>query len=180
MQIQDNNSKYGLVSKLLHWIIFILFTTQYFLVYRRDFIPKGLPLRLEYILLHKSIGITLLFIGILFIIWRKIINNNKISCLSSLKFHEKILAKITHFCLYLAIFFMPLTGTLMSLFGKKDLFWFGIKIPKIFGIHKYWASFCYVLHVNLQYMILFLVGLHVIGALKHLIIDRDQTLKRML
>jgi polyisoprenoid-binding protein YceI len=76
---------------------------------------------------------------------------------------------------------MPLTGWIgssakgyaVSVFG-----WF--TLPNLVGQNKELAHLCYLIHDTVAWGVIALIVLHVAGALKHAIIDRDGTLRRML
>lgn len=178
MQLKNTHNNYGFVTKKLHLIIAVLFITQFALVYWRENIPNINPLNLQLILLHKSIGFTLLFIGLFFIMWRFL--NPKPKFPKDMARWEVILATATHHSLYLVILLMPLTGTAMSFLGGKGLKWFGFPIPNLIGENKELAGLLYQSHVWLSYIIIALVILHITGALKHHFIDKNNVLTRMM
>ena len=67
MALANTKKEFGTLTKLLHWTIFALFVVQYFLVYRREYFPKNSPEKIQYILLHKSFGLCVLFLAVLMI-----------------------------------------------------------------------------------------------------------------
>ena len=69
MSLTNTPSKFGSITKYFHWLTLIGFIGQFYLVYRREYFPKGSQIKLDYILWHKAIGITMLALGILFILW---------------------------------------------------------------------------------------------------------------
>lgn len=178
MTLKNTSNSYGSLTKLLHLFTALFFVVQFILVYWRENVPKSEPLNLQLILLHKSIGFTLLFTGIFFIIWRFL--NTKPKYPESMARWETILATATHHSLYLVILLMPLTGTLMSFLGGRGLTWFGYDIPNFFTVNEAAAGFIYNNHVLLSYVVIGLVVLHVTGALKHYFIDNDGVLERMM
>lgn len=177
MQYKNTSSNYGIVTKVCHLLIALLFVVQFILVYWRDYVPQINPLNLQLILLHKSIGFTLLFIGLFFIVWRFL--NTKPKFPSDMARWEVILATATHHTLYLTILLMPLSGTLMSFLGGRGLKWFGVNIPSIFPVNKELAGLIYKGHELMSYVIIALVVLHIGGALKHHYLDKNEVLTRM-
>lgn len=178
MKLKNTSSSYGFITKKLHLIIALSFLIQFALVYIRDYVPKINPLNLQLILLHKSIGFTLLFIGVFFIIWRLL--NLKPKFPNEMARWEVILATATHHSLYLVILLMPLSGVLMSFLGGRGLKWFGLTIPNLIGENEILAGLFYQSHVWISYVVIALVLLHVTGALKHHYIDKNNILKRMM
>lgn len=177
MQIRNTKNNYGIITKILHLMISVFFIIQFILVYLREYITDTNPLNLQLILLHKSIGFSLLFIGLLFIIWRFL--NIKPIFPKSMARWEIILATATHHTLYLTILLMPLTGTLMSLLGGKPIKWFGFTVPLEFETNKPIADFLYNSHVLISYLLIGLITLHIVGALKHYFIDKNKILQRI-
>lgn len=178
MQFKNTSESYGFITKKTHLLIFILFLVQFILVYWREFVPNINPLNLQLILLHKSIGFTLLFIGLFFIIWRFL--NIKPKYPNEMARWETILATATHHSLYLMILLMPLSGTLMSFLGGRGLKWFGLEVPNFLPLNKDLAGLIYQAHHYMSYLVIALVTLHVVGALKHHVIDKNNILERMM
>lgn len=178
MQLRNTQTKYGIITKCLHWVVLLLVANQYFLMYRKDYFPKNDPQILQYILLHKSFGITLFVLGLLFVIWRFM--NKKPSYPSLMHRWEKVLAKTVQTLLYLIIIIMPLSGLIMSQASGKPTAWFGHIMPTIFPTNKLLASIAYTTHIYLSNIALGIVILHVLGALKHLLTPNDNVMRRMM
>ena len=175
--LKNTNEKYGIITKILHIAFILLFILQYYLVYRREYLPENSPESIQYILLHKSIGFTLLFLGLFAVIWAIINKHPKLP--KNLPGWEKVSAGISKILLYCAIFLMPLSGTLMSFLGGRKLLWFGIEVYNPFVVNKELASTFYSFHVYFSYFIIALVAIHSIAALKHKFIYKNNILQRM-
>lgn len=178
MQLINNKDKFGLITKFIHWGLFVLFCAQYFLVYRRDYLPKDSPENMQYILLHKSLGVIILGMALFFIIWRKV--GSRPDWPSTMSFSQKTLAKIVHLSLLFVMFAMPISGILMSQYHGYPVSVFGHEIPNIVAENKELSSLCRNIHVILSYLVIGLVGLHALGALIHHFYYRDRVLKNML
>jgi cytochrome b561 len=177
MQFKNTLHNYSIITKSLHLITSVFIIIQFILVYWREYLTQANSLKLTLILLHKSIGFSLLFIGLFFIIWRFL--NTKPKFPKNMARWEAIIATATHHSLYLCILLMPLTGTLMSLLSGKAILWFGLPIPLTLEINKSLAGFMYTSHVWISYLLAGFIILHAIGALKHYFINKDQILQRM-
>lgn len=132
--------------------------------------------RTFYFNLHKSIGVTLLALIAFRVFWR--LTHQPPALLSSLKAWERKLADAAHKILYVLMIAMPVSGLLMALYSKYGVKWFGIKIlpglddkavREIFLAMHEWIGVAFAL----------LIALHIVGALKHKFINKDETLKRM-
>ncbi len=178
MQLVNNKEKFGLITKLVHWGLFGLFCAQYFLVYRREFLPKDSPQSTEYILLHKSLGVIILGIALFFILWRKV--GSRPEWPNNMNFAQKMLAKVVHLSLLFVMFAMPISGILMSQYHGYPVSVFGHEIPNLVSTDKELSSFYHEAHEILSYVIMGLVGLHILGGLVHHFYYRDRVLKNML
>ena len=130
---------------------------------------------------HKAFGITILVLTLLRIVWR--IGHTPPPLSPHLKTWEAALAKATHSLFYLLMLGVPLAGWAMHSLasGGQSLTWFQqFDIPGLpFAQNKSAAGIMHAVHEALANVMLALIGLHVAGALKHQIIDRDGELRRM-
>jgi cytochrome b561 len=132
--------------------------------------------RTFYFNLHKSLGITILALIAFRILWR--ITHKPPAPLSSYKDIERKLANGTHHLLYLLMLTVPFTGLIMAINSKYGVKWFGLDL--ISGLdNKPLREFFECTHEFVGIVLLVLVGLHVVAALKHKFIDKDETMSRM-
>ena len=67
--LTNSADRYGLVSRLLHWLMALLILTMIGLgAYMTD-IDKQDPLRAQLFTLHKEIGVTILALAVIRILW---------------------------------------------------------------------------------------------------------------
>lgn len=128
--------------------------------------------------LHKSFGLTILFLSIARVLWR--FTWKAPDYQPALKRFDLLLAKTVHAIFYALIIVLPLTGWIMSSAGQRPLLWFGIPVPK-FAVEKgsALAEASHEGHEVLGYLALALVILHVGAALRHHFILKDGVLRRM-
>jgi cytochrome b561 len=74
---------------------------------------------------------------------------------------------------------MPLSGYLMSSALEFPVPFFGLSFPRLLAKDEHLGELFGQMHEILAYTLLFVLGLHVAGALKHHVIDKDETLQRM-
>jgi cytochrome b561 len=197
MMIQTS-SRYTKTAVVLHWLIAIFLVIMFVLGWFMADLPKEAPKqsafdvmdlgiytwqaaeeispRAFYFNLHKSLGVTIFALIILRIIWR--IGHKPPAPLDSYKAIERKIATGTHHLLYLLMVAIPATGLVMGIYSKFGVKWFGLDfLPGLDnkGIREVFEG----IHENVGIILLVLVALHVVGALKHKIIDKDDTLKRM-
>ena len=194
----NNNTKYTNVAIALHWLIGIAILFMFVLGWFMTELPKesakttsfdlfnlGLMTwevakeessRAFYFNLHKSIGLTILMLIVLRMYWR--FTHRPPTFLNSMKLWEKRLAKATHHALYLLKFLIPLSGIIMSAGSKYGIKWFGIKVIPGFD-DKAIRELFYEFHEIFGLLLLLLLIFHILGAVKHSIVDKDGTLRRM-
>lgn len=197
MTIQTS-SRYTKTAVVLHWLIAIFLVGMFVLGWFMTDIPKEAPKqtafdlfdlgvytwqvaqeispRAFYFNLHKSLGITIFALIAIRILWR--VTHKPPAFLTSYSALERKVATGTHHLLYLLMIAIPLTGLLMSIYGKYSVNWFGIELIKG-ADNKGLRDFFEGSHEFVGIVLLVLVALHVVGALKHKIVDKDDTLKRM-
>ncbi|PKO94072.1 MAG: cytochrome B [Betaproteobacteria bacterium HGW-Betaproteobacteria-1] len=132
--------------------------------------------RTFYFNLHKSIGVTLLALIAFRLYWR--LTHQPPALLSSLKVWEKKLAETAHTLLYVLMVAMPVSGLLMALYSKYGVKWFGLAFLPGMDNKAVREAFL-VVHEWIGVALALLILLHIVGALKHKFINKDETLKRM-
>lgn len=176
MQIGNTDDKYGIVQKSLHWAIAVLILWLIPVGLNMDSMPNS-PFKFEIYAMHKSFGLVVFFLGVARLLWRFF--SPVPDELETHKPWEVALANAAHFWLYVCILGMPLTGWLMSSAGEFPVPFFGIQMPYLIGKDENLAELFGDAHEILGYTLLFVLSLHMAGALKHHVLDKDETLKRM-
>lgn len=176
MALFNTKNSFGIINKLLHWIIAALMISQFVMIYLRWLLPKSY-LKSYLILLHKQNGFLVLPLALLFIVLRLYFGRPKTLTKNIL---SKFIAKLSHFLLYVSICVMSVSGILTSWFYGRSINVFGYKIIPLVSKNKYYANICYDSHQYFSYLTLLLIILHISAALKHAFWDKDQTLARML
>jgi len=177
--MKNTKQKYGWVAILLHWIsviavisIFLLGYWMVDLTYYDSWYKTGPAL-------HKSIGVTFLVLMILRVIWRTSQIQPK-SLESHTPFEQRV-GHIMHMALYLLIFFIMMSGYLISTADGRgiEVFQF-FEIPSLGAFIENQEDIAGLMHQYAGYTLIFMVILHAGAALKHHFIDKDKTLTRML
>jgi cytochrome b561 len=128
---------------------------------------------------HKSFGTLILFLLAIRVSIR--LFGPKVENIKHHKPWEKRLSGLIHFLLYSLMALLPITGWLMSSAGDFAHSFFGLfNLPKLIGKDEVLFNQLRMAHELCVYLLFFCLFLHVLGALKHHIIDKDQTLIRML
>ncbi len=180
MLFKNTAQKYGLITKLLHWGIAIIFLVQFYLaLWTIKMLPKDSPLGKLYIGLHKPIGMIAFVWGLLFILWR--LMTIKPIFPPAMAEWEKFSARTVHFLLYITMIIMPLSGLIMSVAAGYPPNFFGLyQVPQFIEKNKALGDFFFEIHEVTGVAIIVLVIIHTLAALKHHFINRDSILKRMM
>lgn len=179
MLIKNTVNEFGIVSKAFHWILALLVVIQLYLIIHARLLPQDSPL-IGFLIggLHKPIGMIILLLALLSYCWRWM--NIHPAFPVDMKNWEKLAAKITHNLLYLSLIIMPLSGLIMSVADGRPPNFFGLfQVPQFLAINDVLAGTFFTVHQYSAYLLLALIALHVLAALKHHFIDRDNVLKRM-
>ena len=175
--MKQESDSYGFVLKFIHWTTALLIMGLLFVgLYMAD-----LPLsetKLKIYMLHKSFGLLVLALVVVRVFTKFL--SPKVRSLDTHQAWEKFLAKLTHIFLYFALFAMPLSGWIMSSAGEFPVSFFGIPVPPLTAKNKELFDLCREFHEVLATILIAIVALHLAGALKHHVIDRDRTMMRMM
>jgi len=177
----NNNTaaqRYTGTAVLLHWLIAIGVFTMIGLGWYMSEIPKGTPDRAFWFNLHKSIGVTVGVLVLIRIAWR--LTHKPPPLPASMPAWELTSARISHGLLYACLVVMPVVGFLGSNFTKYGVKYFGIPIGPFFAENQALRDGLQEVHEITSYILVAVVIVHVLAALKHLILDRDGVFQRML
>lgn len=192
-------TRYTKTAKTLHWLIAIAIFGMFALGWYMSELPKEAPKQMAYDLfdlgiytwalseeasprtfyfnLHKSIGITIFVLVLVRIFWR--LTHKAPAMLASYKAWEAKLASGVHRLLYVLMVVLPLSGFIMAVASKYGVKWFGLEFIGGLDNTPLRETFKEV-HVIIGLVILLIIVVHILGALKHKFIDKDETLNRML
>ncbi|WP_110456533.1 cytochrome b [Shewanella algidipiscicola] len=176
--IRNTQSRYGVVSMVLHWLSAVavigLFGLGYWMVgltYYSSWYQTAPAL-------HKSIGILLLLATIVRLLWRW--GNPKPQPLAQHQRWEKRLGAWVHGLLYLLLMGIFVSGYLISTADGRGIWVFELwQLPSMGELFADQADIAGVVHQYLAYSLIGLVIVHALGAIKHHLIDKDSTLIRM-
>jgi len=74
---------------------------------------------------------------------------------------------------------LPLLGAIGMLFSKHTLIFFGLLEPRLVAPDHDISELFFSLHSIAAWLLVILVGVHVLAALKHLLFDKDGVFERM-
>lgn len=179
MMIKNDETRFGLLAVLLHWVIavgtFALFGLGLWmrdLSYYDAWYQKGPTL-------HEGVGVLLFFLILLRIVWRYV--SPPPPAESHHKRWEKFTAKAAHTLLNLLLILIAVSGYLIVTAKGDPLSvfdWFSL--PASMTKMSAQADLAGEVHFYVAWAVVLLAGLHALAAIKHHFIDKDRTLKRML
>lgn len=159
-----------------HWLTALSFIAIFALGYYLSGLPRS-PEKGELIGIHKSLGALFLLIAAARIIWR--IKEGAIPPASAAPTWQEKAAKSVHGLLMLATLSMPISGIAMSIGGGRGIDIFGWTLigagEKIEWLQQVGGS----IHGYSVNIIIAVLALHILGAIKHHVVDKDSTLTRM-
>ena len=176
MKITNSLTEYGLLTKLFHWVTFVILIAQ---------VPFGFYLvglefsdrRIDIENIHILIGITIFYFVLLRLIW-KLFNPSPKSEHNFFK-GQNLIAKTNHFLLYVGIFAITISGVLKKLYMGEKLNFFIFQYAFEESNFQLADSF-YVVHIYANYLLIALVSLHILATVAHHVFFKDKILKKML
>ena len=171
-------NRYSGITMILHWLLAIGVIANWRIAEAAEHAPQEDAQAI--MAPHFSIGVTLLVLVILRLIWRAIHPPPPLA--AHLKPWERGLAKTVHTLFYVLLIAMPLAGWLaMSSFGFGVPVWGLFELPPLPVSESPERGETIIgIHATAGMVMLGLLVLHVLGTLKHTLIDRDGNLFRML
>ncbi len=172
-----NTRRYSTVAIILHWIIAVLLI--YMLFWGEGLIKTRGTQVATNPGLHTTIGLTILILAILRLVWRLV---NPPPPDVRMPAWRRISAHIVHWLFYALIILLPLTGMAAldrSISGKHPEYT-QLSYFNLFAIPHYPQSLMGQSHDILSKVGIALLVIHVVAALKHQFIDKDNLIDRML
>jgi len=177
MPPSDTAGRYTRFAIAMHWLLAALVVLQVAWGFWMIGIPKQPPgVRADAFNLHKSIGMTIFALMAIRLAWRAA---HPPPPLPPMTAWQVQLSRFTHALLYVALLLQPLVGYLGSEVSGYPVKYFGVVLPSWAGKHPELKDFLSSVHLVTAWTIVVLVVLHIAGAVKHALIDRDRLLARM-
>ncbi|WP_428414071.1 cytochrome b, partial [Legionella sp.] len=154
--LKNTLNAFGSVSKFFHWVIALLVCAQFYWVWSPDFISISDAIKTQYVLLHKSFGVAILVLALLFILWRMVTIRPSTP---SQPYGKHILAKIVHYSLLILLLALPILGYLMSTAAGRAISFVGLfDLPNLISPNRHIADFCFQTHSILGFVFAVLIG----------------------
>lgn len=174
-------TRYHPLARALHWVLALAIVGNFILgVYMHE-LPFS-PARLQYYSWHKWAGVMVLAFSAVRLVVRLVFPPPPLPLKieAAMPAWQKLAHHATHAGLYLAFFAVPLTGWAFSSAAGFPIVLFGkLPLPDLFPVSESLADVLKKTHEIAAFAMAALVLLHVAGAVKHQVIDRDGLMSRM-
>lgn len=175
MSYRNTDTSYGSVAKFFHWLISALIIFMLIFGYFLDDVPKDYqPITYN---IHKLTGLTILCLMVLRLGWALI--NPKPVLLVALPW-ERLAERMVHFMLYLFAILMPLAGWVGSVAANRPPHLGRLQFELPISQNKALSNAAFDVHGTTAIILIVLISVHVLAALYHHFIKRDNILVRML
>jgi len=181
MQLINDRRSYGWLSIILHWLAVAALLYMLWTGFNADWAEDAhnRAARVSFLALHLSFGLSVLLI----LLARVAASYAQVRPEAPRQSAPlKMLAGATHHLLLLTVLVQIVTGPLMVWVMARPLaVWNWFSIPSPFkepnhDVHEILAN----VHDVGRWALVVLIGLHVLGALKHVLVDRDGSFQRIL
>jgi len=177
MSLRSNPQKWGSAAKAFHWIIALAILGNGLFGLLRGLASSPMQ-KVNWMALHKSIGITVLALVVLRMAWRWYDGRPREEAAPR---WQQWGARTVHVTLYLFTLALPLSGWWFNSLAGKPLQWFKqFNLPALAAKNDDLRHLAHAVHENLFWLLLLVLVAHVGAALKHHVFDNDDVLRRML
>lgn len=177
MHLRNDARHWGMVAKTFHWVMALAILGNGLFGLLMDLAHSPMQ-KINWLALHKSIGLTVLALALLRLAWRRLDGRPRELPAPRWQFAA---ARIVHGVMYLLMLALPLSGWLFNSVSGKPLQWFKLfNLPALADKNRGLAPIALGVHEYLFWFLLLVLVVHVGAALKHHVFDRDEVLRRML
>jgi cytochrome b561 len=172
-------ARYASSLRLLHWLMAFMILLSYLAIEQRDLFERGSPGRFAMMQSHFWLGI-----GIFILVWVRIAQRLKHGVpriTPSLPVWQTGLSHLFHFVLYAFFIVMPILGMMTAWTDGKILFipFTDIALPALMAENEVLAKQLEGWHHDIGEAFYWVIGFHVLAALYHHFVRKDNTLSRM-
>ncbi|SMH46110.1 cytochrome b [Azospirillum agricola] len=169
---------YTAVAVFLHWLMVALLIAQYALGWTMPEIHRGTQPE-TLINLHLSVGALILFVLLCRLLWR--LTHPAPPPPAGLPGWQNLISALVHWLLYALLVIVPVLGWMnASARGWTVTLFSAVPLPSLVADGSPLGRSSGDVHVALSYLLLAAAGLHVVAALYHRFLLRDDVMRRML
>lgn len=173
------NRRYSIGAMIFHWVIAVAVIVNWRLAENAEH-AASMDDKIAIFANHKALGILILFLSLGRLLWRWMHPVPPLP--SDLAKWEAVLARAVHIIFYVLLIGLPLGGWIANSLSGREIDMFGMfTIPPLpIGENAEAGKAIYGLHATGANIFIYLIGLHILGALKHTFIDKNGGIFRML
>ena len=173
---------YGAVAVGFHWLLALAIVASFSVGLTMSDMALS-PLRIKLFNWHKWAGITILALSAARLLWRLANPPPPLAptLRAAMPAWQLSTRRHTHALLYVFFFAVPLSGWAYSSAIGFPIVWFGVlPLPDWIGVDKSFGNETLKpLHQSLAFGLAGLVVLHLLGVVKHQLVDGDGVFRRM-
>jgi len=175
--LHDTSDRYGLVSRVLHWGMTLLFVWHFFGVACRVLLGRDASLASFMFSTHRPMGTLLFILIVLRLLWVLVERRHRPAYADDTLGR---LARIGHIAMYVLMLLVPALGLLRQYGSGRGFAPWGVPLMENTGIRVDWMMApANAVHGTLGWLLLLLILGHVVMALIHHFKLKDATLRRM-
>ncbi|MBD8187112.1 MULTISPECIES: cytochrome b [Pseudomonas syringae group] len=173
------SQRYTSKARWLHWVMAALIVLAYTLILSRSQFGKGSEYRLLVVQSHFWVGLLILTLAFFRVAERR--RHRPPGITPPLEGALRVAATVSHYALYAFLFIQPVLGllTVMVEKGALPVPLTDLQIPWPFATSDRTAEYFEDLHKLLGSIFYYVIALHVVAAIWHHLVRKDNTLKRM-
>lgn len=179
LSMHNSADKWGWLSIVFHWVSAFVIVSMFalgFWMVELDYYSDWYRIAPDW---HRSVGVLFMMLMVMRLLWR--FYSKPPEALLSHWSWEVRCAHIIHIAFYVLVLLLLPTGYFITTAAGQSVWvfdWFSIPaaVTSVDNLEDIAGD----IHKIIAYSMMALVVLHIAGALKHHLIDKDMTLKRML
>lgn len=173
----NTHDQYGLITRLLHWLVFVLVIGMLLGGGLLAILPSG-GFKNFIVGIHKSFGVVVFGLMLARLVWRRF--NPQPRALLTVPMLNYV-AQMVHVCLYVLLLLQPLVGILMSQAYGYPVSVFGLfELPPLVWRSPAIGNVLFEIHGATAVVLTVIIAIHAAAGLVHHFIFQDRTLMRMI
>ena len=172
-------ARYTASLRRLHWLMAVMIALAYLAIEQRNLFERGTPERFAMVQSHFWLGIS-----IFVLVWVRLqqrLKHGAPRITPALPGWQNGISHLMHFALYAFFIVMPILGMLTAWTDGKAIMipFTDIALPALMAENKDLAHQLEELHHDIGEAFYWVIGFHIVAALYHHVIRKDDTLVRM-
>lgn len=172
-------ARYTASLRRLHWLMAVMIALAYLAIEQRNLFERGTPERFAMVQSHFWLGI-----GIFVLVWVRLqqrLKHGAPRITPALPGWQNGISHLMHFALYAFFIVMPILGMLTAWTDGKAIMipFTDIALPALMAENKDLAHQLEELHHDIGEAFYWVIGFHIVAALYHHFLRKDDTLVRM-